>query len=796
MQEMVDRETEARTRARGMQMDETLEESDRPEEQYQCTICKVFCYLSQITCSCTTKVVCIDHVEQLCKCPVTKRVLRKRFNDIDLLDTQMKVSERAKIPVSWRSKLDKLLSDSARPPLKSLRNLLQEGDRISFPLAELHALRKCVTRANEWVDQANTFLMRKTPRKRSVRRLRGRGSGADTMITDEVEKPDHTMKDLYTLVDEVEDLGFDCQEIAALKTLVADAEAVRDKARELLGAITSSRDRDMYIQDCERLNANGSTLNVQIDELFEVEKIVMREQLLKELEEEVNYDQLTLQDIRAFIARAEQCGLPMDNHHMKALDVRLRAGEVWEERAKAVLEKPQKTLEEVELAVQRSSGVPIDPQLLETLVNTRMRGKEIERQVNAWLHPDPVAPKPRVMDVLKVLQRGEKEFSIPAIKNLRVTIDFAVDLENRCDAVLKNRFQHNDESTDVFNTMRQWRTYAKEYLSNFSLPNFERLEKQLTLHFRWLEGLPWYCRSHHLAHGKPILDDVVESTRPEDDLPPTDEYFTCICTNPVRPPAPGTVSDAVQCDHCFAKFHGVCASNGGSCPFCDHQHWNGTIHKERSWHFCYLPTILMHAPEISKNYSEDWKQLEVIVHRVDRLCSVIGQFLAFADQPANQRAEYIPQVRHYMRKLYRIQFAVSPTPEVSFGLNLAGLHRTLAGQPAPMRQKKRRRPKFVFGQDIDKDWHDGTRCICRGRTNYLLNYPTVECELCGKMYHGGCVFFPIDPTPGGNNRFTCPLCCLRKNRTYPYSEVRVKHVGELEVLFDSSIGVSCCHREQ
>ncbi|KAJ3532839.1 hypothetical protein NM688_g7365 [Phlebia brevispora] len=724
LQEMVDRELEARARARAMEMEEILEENDRPEEQYQCKICKVFCYLSQITCSCTSKVVCIDHVDKLCKCPLNKHVVRKRFDDMGLLDIQAKVAERANVPFSWRGKLDKVLGESARPPLKSLRNLLQEGDRITFPLSELHSLRKCVTRANEWVDQANTFLVRKTPRKRSTRKLRGRISGAEGTIIEEVEKPDHLMRDLYALVREVEDLGFDCQEIAALKHLAADAEETQAKAKELLKAVAAPKDRDAYIQECERLIAHGSTLNVQVDELLEVEKIVMREQLLKELEEDTNYDQLTLEDVRQLVSRARMCGLPPDHKHMRTLDIRLRAGEAWEQHAKAVLEKPQRTLEELEEAAQVQPGVPIDPRLMDTL-------------------------------------RGEKEFSLQAVKDMRRIVDFAVDLENRCDSVLKNRYQHNEDS-DIFLTMRQWRTYAKEHLTMFSLPNFERLEKQLTLHFRWLEGLPWYCRSHHAAHGKPILDDVVEATRPEDDLPPTDEYFTCICTNPVRPPAPGTVSDAVQCDHCFARFHGVCAANGGSCPFCDHQHWNGSIHKERSWHFCYLPTILLHAPEISKNYSEDWKQLEIIVHRVDRLCGVIGQFLSFASQPANQRPDYIPQVRHYMRKLYRIQFAVSPTPENSFGLDLAGLHRVLAGQPAPMRQKKRRRPKFVFGQDIDKDWIDGTRCICRGRTNYLLNYPTVECELCGKLYHGGCVFFPIDPTPGGNNRFMCAGPAYRK----------------------------------
>ncbi|KAG2135243.1 hypothetical protein DEU56DRAFT_913360 [Suillus clintonianus] len=80
----------------------------------------------------------------------------------------------------------------------------------------------------------------------------------------------------------------------------------------------------------------------------------------------------------------------------------------------------------------------------------------------------------------------------------------------------------------------------------FSLPVFEKLDDQLTRHQEWLEDLPWYCPQHECAHGREILNDVEESTRQEDDQPPIDEYFTCICTTPVRPPPPGTHSDAVQ----------------------------------------------------------------------------------------------------------------------------------------------------------------------------------------------------------------------------------------------------------
>ena len=781
LQEMTDREMDARTRARALQMGEALEETDRTsDDQYQCVVCKVFCYLSQITCTCTQKVVCIDHIHELCKCAVSTRCLRKRFSDTELQDIQAKVSERAAVPGLWRNKLTKLLDDTPCPPLKALRALFAEGERIEHHLNELDNLRKCVTRANQWLESANNIIIRKPTRKRT-RKSRGRPStstpenGVNSDLGEEIiDRPDRSLQDLYALMGEVDHLGFDAPEILQLKAVAEEAEETRKKARAVLDN-PPPRPNEAYLEECRRLIRHSATLNVLVDEIVEVEKIILREELVRELQDELSDETLSLEDIRQFVARAQACNLSMENPNMQRLEALHRAGTAWENNAKKVLEKQQRTLEDLEEFVKpRRSGVPVDPALLNRLVELRHRGKEYERQAKIWLH-DRNAEKPRALDVAMMVRDASKDFNIVAIGDLKRMVDFAMDLEYRCEAVLKGVYQTQDEP-DLFQTMLQWRKYAKDHLTMFMLPQFELLDKQLAAHYRWIEKLPWYCRQHQDTHGQTTLDDVVESTRPEDDLPPNDEYFTCICTTPVRPPAAGQVSDAVQCDHCFARFHGLCAANGGSCPFCDHHHWNGTIHKERSWHFCYLPPLLMSAPDVSKYFSEDWKQLELIVHRVDRLSSVIGQFLSFLNQPVNQRAEYIPQVRHYMRKLYKIQFIVAPNADVSFGLELASLHRVLAGQPAPVRTKKRRRPKFTFGQDMDKDWLDRTRCICRGRTHYLLNYPTVECEMCGKTYHGGCVFFPAEA--GTLNRFMCPLCCVRKNRVYPYSEVRVKHVGE------------------
>ncbi|KAJ7682384.1 jumonji superfamily protein [Mycena polygramma] len=809
LKEMTDRELGERRFARTLGMPEILEEEDRPEDQYQCTICKGFCYLSQVTCACKTAVACVEHGNLLCDRPFNHLVLRKRFSDEELVETLSLVTTRAAIPAGWRAKLNKALMESARPPLRSLRALYSEGERINYPLPELASLRKCVGRANEWIDSANSFLIRKQSRKRS-RRSRGRPPAHEPPpppSDDPGDRPDKGLEELYALLREVEGLGFDSPEIAALKTLADTAEDMKKRAVALLNSTHQAPEREEFIEECKRVLVDGSSLNVLLEELVEVEKIVDREQLMQELENKVDeHDSpILLDEVRDLLTRARTCNLPADNPQVQQLEARQRAGSSWEDRAQKILNQPIKTIEELEeLASLEDNDIPLISNVLDRLEIALAKAKDFERVSLNWMRPQPDAARPKIHEVIRLVTRCEKDYKIAAVSDLHKTALIAQDLETRCDQVLKNRFRPEE---DMFETISQWKGYAEQHLRIFTLPCFEKLDAQLYAHYQWVKGLPWYCPEHEVSEGKSILEDVLEYTRPEDDLPPTDEYFTCICNTAVRPPPPGVQSDAVQCDHCYARFHGDCANNGGSCPFCDHHHWNGSIHKERSWHFCYLPGILLAAPELSRHYAEEWKQLELIVHRIDRLAAVVGQFLAFTSTSENQRPEYLQQVRHYMRKLYKIQFAVAPTPDVSFGLDLAGLHRILALRKGPVNDRhaqklaarrrekeaqlarKKRKPRFTFGQDIDPDWKDGTRCICRGRTPYLLHYPPVTCEVCNHKYHAGCVFFPDDSGKNKNATFLCPICHTRKNQTYPYAEVRIRPPSDMRKPNDQYVDV-------
>ncbi|KAF8166439.1 PLU-1-like protein-domain-containing protein [Mycena galopus ATCC 62051] len=283
LQEMTDRELRDHRIAWDMGMPEILEEEDRPEDQYQSP-------------------------ELLCERPNDHLTLRKRFPDEELIDTLNQM-------------------ESVRPPLRSLRAIYSEGKRINYPLPELTSLRKCVNRANEWVDSANSFLIRKQSCKRS-RHSRGRPplneAPPQPLSDDPGDRPDKGLDELYALLREVETLGFDCPETASLKALAQTVEEMKRRCIALLNSTHNASDRDEFIEECKRVLVDGSSINVLLEELLEAEKIANREQLMRELERKLDENDIPIQldEVRDLLTRACTCNLPSDNPQIQQLEAR------------------------------------------------------------------------------------------------------------------------------------------------------------------------------------------------------------------------------------------------------------------------------------------------------------------------------------------------------------------------------------------------------------------------------------------------------------------------------------------
>jgi histone demethylase JARID1 len=766
---MVDREIEGRHNMRSYNVREVLEEQDRGEDQYSCKVCKTFCYLSQVTCQCTRDNFCFEHFEQCCECPMEQRTLCTRFSDDALIAILRDVEQRSVAPTTWRNKMVKLLSLSARPSLDDMITLVEEGDRIDHPIPELSMLRKCVTRGRKWMEAAGIFLEDRKPSSASRYRPH-----------------DRSISHITTLLEDVVNLGFSSPVIDALDDIRNRALRCQVKAKDLIAKVEADG-RDVHLPSCEAFLHEIAAIPVWIEEFGEIQKVVGGQQLVQELRRVLEQPgALDLEQVQDFIQRAEAHNFSEDDEQLVILKARERKGRAWVNQANALLGGRKHKSQLISLIQVDNRETPVDFRVMDHLKAALARFEEWDHQAMIWGNEQHREHRPTLDDVARLLKRSRDEFEhSPIMKNLSQQHGFAIDLEDRCEEVLSNQYQHKEERC-VFEMLDTWRDYAHKHLDMFILPKFDKLESHIKLHRRWVEGLPWYSHNDGKIEGQKVLEDAIEATRPNDDVPPADPTFSCICPHPVMPPAPGEPTNAVQCDNCAARFHGPCMHRARSCPFCDQKHWDGSEKSARPWHFAYLQTVLFSAPEISRNYSKEWKHLEIIVHRVDRLANNVGQFLVYLKHPQNQRSEYLAQARHFLRKLHRLQFVVAPSVDQSYGLELSGLHRVLATLPSTATRsmtKKRKRPKFHFGQDSERDWDDGTRCICRGRTAYLLNYPTVECEICSRLYHESCVFFPpkSDQTQGKGS-FICPLCCVRKGRPYANAEVRVKDPSTSRVL--------------
>ena len=126
---------------------------------------------------------------------------------------------------------------------------------------------------------------------------------------------------------------------------------------------------DTHVQKCRDLIKHAMSLNVMVEEIVAVEKIVLRDELVRELERGTDFDALTLQQARQLVVRVDACDLPQDHRFMQQIKALDKAGTAWESRAKHILEKSQRTLKELETyAPPKPRGMPIDHELLQHLL--------------------------------------------------------------------------------------------------------------------------------------------------------------------------------------------------------------------------------------------------------------------------------------------------------------------------------------------------------------------------------------------------------------------------------------------
>eukprot|EP00117_Sycon_ciliatum_P035340 scpid10968/ scgid26813/ Lysine-specific demethylase 5A; Histone demethylase JARID1A; Jumonji/ARID domain-containing protein 1A; Retinoblastoma-binding protein 2 len=106
-----------------------------PDDERQCRHCQALCFLSAITCPCCPgKLVCLDHADKLCACPVTKNCLRFRYTLSELPAMLLEVENRAQGFTTWEYRVRTALKSDGdnRPTMHDLKALIREASERGF----------------------------------------------------------------------------------------------------------------------------------------------------------------------------------------------------------------------------------------------------------------------------------------------------------------------------------------------------------------------------------------------------------------------------------------------------------------------------------------------------------------------------------------------------------------------------------------------------------------------------------------------------------------------------------------
>ncbi len=742
------------TRSRYPQLSEVISDEDKLEDQYICKHCKTFCYLSQITCQCTKSVTCHEHLTYLCRCETTSRILRNRFSDQQLEEMLRQVSERALAPTFWRQRFHKLLEESPRPPLKALRAILADGEKVNYPIPELLALRPFVAQANAWVDLATSLFTKKLQARGRGRRGRD-ADGDETMEAQDEAAEDRStrnVEDIENILRAGERLGFDAPELPRVRQLLSSCREFQEAATRILST------PDPKLADCETVYIQGTSLNVDLPELPRLQLLLGRLKWLADMNE-LDEHFLELHDVVRYLEQADEFEVPPTHEFYVNLQGKRRRGEDWHYRASVVVAAcnpdspygPPITLGELDDLLEENAEVPVDGELQVRIKQIRMRALSAQQSCRSQLGLSGDA------------KRGTMEYAGRVLKSAEIK---------------------------AFGVI---------------IPEFKELRQELVAYERWLIDAAHALQTHAAVQGvlADMLEDVSRLLAPGDERPtdPTQTNvelagkdlhshaltikFSCLC----RKLPSGTM---LKCRKCFELYHPKCleitldevrnSKRRWKCLFCRSKDKSGSrVIKPSADALCMLVDprrkFKFSFPELA--FARD------LLAMINRAAALILQDL----NPISKVDQCTDRIfmRHWLKKLKSLPLDVMVHREGHPPLNLYDALftrlRTVIkydiqpeGHLATLREGPRP-PKFIWA--AQEGGKDVLNCVCvKPPADSIIQ---VRCTNCEQPYHASCVFAPTEALGVNAQPWQCPCCALDEGEQYKYAGVLCQFTSECDV---------------
>ena len=383
------------------------DERDVPEEEYQCCFCKAYSYLARYRCLKSSKIMCLLHAGSYECCDASEEqrftnsahTLRYRFTDDALSTAVQKVTDRARLPEAWQEKVDKALDDVEKPSLKVLRSLVSEGERIPYDLPGLQDLKTFVDKCNEWVEEAINYITRKQQNRRKNDKVWRKGNNAKAAEMEERDKEYRKIENIWRLLEEAEEISFDCTEIASLRERAEDIAAFqRDAQKALEYSISTQEVRDLV----ER----GTGFNVDIPEVAELDRMAQRMSWDDEAAEKRG-QRPTLDEVDSFIQRGLALGILEFNKDLVHFRELKHQGELWEAKAKELTSAEAVHYHQLEALSTQAIHLPVSRETLATVDAILAKQREAHKQV-LWMYERSKEPdfrnRPHYKDAHDVLE--------------------------------------------------------------------------------------------------------------------------------------------------------------------------------------------------------------------------------------------------------------------------------------------------------------------------------------------------------------------------------------------------------
>uniref|UniRef100_A0A452ULZ2 Lysine-specific demethylase 5C n=1 Tax=Ursus maritimus TaxID=29073 RepID=A0A452ULZ2_URSMA len=323
-----------------------------PDDERQCIKCKTTCFLSALACyDCPDGLVCLSHINDLCKCSSSRFFSRGYRYTLDELPAMLhKLKVRAESFDTWANKVRVALEveDGRKRSLEELRALESEARERRFPNSELL----------QWREGTGFGPEIPHVKLHSPHRVAGLQM---------------TLAELRAFLDQMNNLPCAMHQIGDVKGILEQVEAYQAEAREALASLPSSPGL------LQSLLERGQQLGVEVPEAQQLQRQVEQARWLDEVKRTLapSARRGTLAVMRG--AGASVAPSPAVDKARAELQELLTIAERWEEKAHLCLEARQKhppaTLEAI---IHEAENIPVHLPNIQAL-------KEALAKARAWI---------------------------------------------------------------------------------------------------------------------------------------------------------------------------------------------------------------------------------------------------------------------------------------------------------------------------------------------------------------------------------------------------------------------------